>query len=265
MILRSDQSLPFPSDGFARMKVCFGHQSVGADIMKAFSVLTERRLEVIETTDPEAFQRSLFAHFRVGHNCDPFSKCQDFARVMESGVGDRVDVAFFKFCYVDITSDTDVDALFLNYQGTMASLSEKYPKVTFLHVTAPLIRVARGAVGWLREKTGRVNREREDQSRRHAFNRLLRDAFGSSGRLFDLAEAESTFPDGAPASFSHLGNPVPTIVPEYTEDGGHLNPQGAERVASLLLSCLSAAVQQAGLSLVGIETGKDMNDANYSV
>ena len=217
------------------MRVCFGHQSVGADIMKALSILSERRLEVIETNDPEAFQRPVFAHFRVGHNRDPLSKCQDFARVIESGVGYRVDAAFFKFCYVDITSNTDVDALFRNYQGAMASLSEKYPKVIFLHVTVPLTRVARGVVGWLREKTGHVNREREDQARRRAFNRLLPGAYGCSGRLFDLAEAEATFPDGTPSFFLHHGDPVQTLASGYTHDGGHLTQRASARAAEQLI------------------------------
>lgn len=246
MTLKSDRSMPLPPGELTRMKVCFGHQSVGANIVKALSELTERPLEVIETNAPEAFQRPLFAHFRVGRNRDPFSKCQDFARVIESGVGDRLDVAFFKFCYVDINSNTDVDALFREYQGTMASLSEKYPKVIFLNVTAPLMCIANGVRGWLREKTGRDSRERDDQSRRHAFNRLLRDTYGSSGRLFDLAEAESTFPDGTPAFFLHHGEPVPTIVPAYTDDGGHLNQQGAEFAARRLLSCLVAIGARSG-------------------
>lgn len=176
----------------------------------------------------------------------PSQNAKIFLRVIKSGVGDRVDVAFFKFCYIDINSNTDVDALLRKYQGTMASLSEKYPKVIFLHVTAPLTRVARGAVGWLREKTGRDDYERDDQSRRHAFNRLLRDTYGSSGQLFDLAEAESTFPDGTPAFFLHHGEPVPTIVPAYTDDGGHLNQQGAEFAARRLLSCLAAIGARSG-------------------
>lgn len=226
--------------------MCFGHQSVGADIVKALARLSRRRFEVVETSGPEAFQRPVFAHFRAGHNHDPFLKCQAFAQVIESGVGDRVDAAFFKFCYVDITSNTDIDALFLNYQGTMTSLREKYPKVIFLHVTVPLTRVAGGVLEWLCEKAGRVNPQREDQVRRHAFNSLLRGAYGSSGRLFDLAEMEATFPDGRPSFFLHHGNPVPTVVPAYTDDGGHLNQQAAELAAARLLSCLATVGQRAG-------------------
>lgn len=228
------------------MSVCFGHQSVGADIMKAVSMLVGQRLEVIETTDPEAFRRKIFGHFRVGCNGDPLSKCRAFAQAIESGIGDLVDAALFKFCYVDITANTDVDALFRSYQDMMASLSEKYPKVAFLHVTVPLRQISRGLKGWLRELSGRLDREREDQARRHAFNRLLRSAHVGSGRLCDLAEVEATFPDGTPAFFTHHGHPVPTLVAEYTDDGGHLNQRAAELAARRLLACLSAAGTEPG-------------------
>lgn len=212
--------------------------------MKALSTMTGNHLEVIEANDAEALQRPAFAHFRVGQNHDPLSKCQAFAGVLESGVGERVDVAFFKLCYVDITADTDIDTVFLNYRRTMASLGERYPKVVFLHVTVPLIRIGGGALHWLREKAGCVNREREDQSRRHAYNQLLRDAYGSVGRLFDLAEVEATYPDGRPSCFHYHGDLVPALVSEYTEDGGHLNQRASELVAASLLSCLVKAVNE---------------------
>ena len=197
-----DRSLTPSWDGLARMRVCFGHQSVGADIIKALSTLTGNQLEVVETNDAEALQRPVFAHFRVGQNRDPLSKLQAFAQVIESGVGDRVDVALFKLCYVDITANTDIDTVFVNYQSTMALLGEKYPKVVFLHVTVPLMCIGGGIMDWVREKAGCVNRQREDQARRHAYNQMLRGAYGSSGRLFDLAEVEATYPVGGGFLFS---------------------------------------------------------------
>lgn len=238
MALKPDRSLMPSWDGLARMRICFGHQSVGADIMKALSTLTGNHLEVVETSDADALQRPVFAHFRVGQNRDPLSKLQAFAQVIESGVGERVDVALFKLCYVDINANTDIDTVFLNYRSTMALLSERYPKIVFLHVTAPLMCIGGGIMEWLREKAGCVNREREGQARRHAYNQLLRGAYGSSGRLFDLAEMEAMYPDGRPSWFHYHGDLVPTLVPEYTEDGGHLNQRAAERVAASLLSCL---------------------------
>lgn len=209
--------------------------------MQAFSALSGKRLRIVETVNQEAFHRPVFAHFRVGQNCDPHSKCQAFTEVMTSGVGGRVDVAFFKFCYVDITASTDINDLFKTYQGVMASLSERYPQVIFLHVTVPLMRIGSGVLVWLREKTGRFDRQREAQVRRHMFNQRLRGAYGRSGRLFDLAEVEATFSDGRSSYFQYRGERVPNLVLEYTDDGGHLNQQAAEFAVGRLLSCLNVA------------------------
>lgn len=228
-------------DRLVERRVCFGHQSVGADIVEALSRLSGRRLDVVESREAEVFRRPVFAHFRVGRNRDPFSKCRDFSEVINAGVGNRIDVAFFKFCYVDITGQTDVDELFKAYQEIMADLHDAYPKVSFLHITVPLTLIRRGMLGWIREKIGGCDPEREDQVRRHAFNQLLRGVYSGTGRLFDLAKEESTFPDGRPSEVRYRGEPLPTLVPEYTDDGGHLNRPAAERMASHLLTCLNVA------------------------
>lgn len=230
------------SDSWDRLKekrVCFGHQSVGADIVEALSRLSGRRLDVVESREAEVFRRPVFAHFRVGRNQDPFSKCRDFSQVINAGVGSRIDVAFFKFCYVDITAQTDVDELFNVYQKIMADLQEAYPKVSFLHVSVPVTLISRGMLGWLREKIEGYDSEREDQVRRHAFNQLLRGAYSGAGRLFDLAKEESTFPDGRSSEVRYRGETLPTLAPEYTDDVGHLNRPAAERMAGHLLTCLS--------------------------
>lgn len=228
-------------DHLAHKRICFGHQSVGADIMTALSLLNGGRLSIVEGRNPETFQRPVFAHFRVGRNQDPLSKYLDFSRVINAGVGERVDIAFFKMCYVDVTAQTDVKKLFDDYQDMMGALGKSYPKVMFLHVTVPLRRVGSGMLGWLREKTKGVNREREDQVQRHEFNQLLRRAYGRSGRFFDLAEGEATFQDGNPSCFQYRGETFPNLVSGYTDDGGHLNRQGAKHIAGRLLARLSTA------------------------
>jgi hypothetical protein len=243
-VLTSNQSMAFSGDPFPEVRVCFGHQSVGADIVNALSDLSGQRLEIVETDDPEAYGNSTFGHFKVGCNGDPLSKCRAFAEVIASGVGDYVDVALFKFCYVDVTSDTDIEALFRAYREMMGSLVEQYPQATFLHVTVPLRQVTQGLRGWLGEMSGRPIRERKDQERRHAFNQLLRRAYGDSGCLFDLAEMEATFPDGTPAFFTHQGHRIPNLVADYTDDGSHLNQRAAARAAGRLLECLKARTRR---------------------
>lgn len=225
----------------ARKRVCFGHQSVGANLINGLSALSPGRLDIVEGYDLEIFRHPVFVHFRVGQNHDPLSKFRAFAEILNAGVGERVDVAFFKLCYVDITAQTDISKLFPAYQDAMSSLSRRYPKVIFMHVTVPLKRVGGGVLGWLREKSGSFDREREDQVRRHTFNQLLRSAYGKSCRLFDLAEEEATYPDGSSASFQYRGETVPNLVAAYTDDGGHLNQPAAERMAGRLLASLGTA------------------------
>ena len=224
----------------AQKRVCFGHQSVGTDLMNGLSALDGCCLDIVKSHDPEIFRRPVFAHFHVGENRDPQSKCRAFAQVIDNGVGAQVDIALFKFCYVDITATTDVDELFQTYQGIMNSLSHRYPKVAFFHVTVPLRQVGAGWLGWLREKSGRFDQERDNQIRRHLFNQKLRSAYGTSGRLFDLAKEEATYPDGRSSCFRHRGEAVPNLVSAYTDDGGHLSRQAAKYIAGRLLVCLSA-------------------------
>lgn len=219
--------------------------------MEALSTMGGQCFEVVETSDPEVFRRPVFAHFRIGQNRDPFSKCQAFAQVINAGVGKLVDIAFFKFCYVDITAHADIHELFTVYQDIMASLIQHYPKVVFLHATVPLKRVRSGVLEWVREKRGGFDREREAQARRHAFNLLLRGAYGGSGRLFDFAELEATFPDGRPSSFTYHGEAVPNLVSDYSDDGGHLNQRAAERAARGLLACLGEGRTEPGTSREG--------------
>jgi hypothetical protein len=158
--------------------------------------------------------------------------------VINAGVGERVDVAFFKLCYVDINDRTDIRALFDVYRTTMESLVHVYPDVTFLHVTVPLRRLRAGWSGWMREKFGLYDREREGQLQRHAYNQLLRSHYGASGRVFDLAAEEATDSDGRSQEIHYRGRALPTLVSGYTDDGGHLNRRAAERIAGRLLACI---------------------------
>lgn len=225
------------------MKVCFGHQSVGEQLVQALTTMRECPVRVTETTDPGAFQRPVFARFRVGHNRNPLSKCRGFAQVMDQGAGNRIDIAFFKLCYVDITSQTDVEGLFRVYEETMTTLARAYPDVTFLHVTVPLRRISVERFGWLRERTGWTSREHADQVKRHAYNQILRAVYGETGRVFDLAAIESTGPDGTASPVACRGEALPSLVPEYTDDGGHLKPHAAARTAEHLLSCLETVAR----------------------
>jgi hypothetical protein len=131
-----------------------------------------------------------------------------FKTDLGSGVGAAVDIAFMKFCFVDFTNATDVDALFAAYQSMITSVKALYPRIHFVHVTAPLESPSNGAFN----------------AKREAFSAKVRAAYGTD--VFDLALLESTRPDGTRET---VGG-VPALVPAYTSDSGHLNATGQARV-----------------------------------
>jgi len=64
------------------------------------------------------------------------------------------------------------------------------------------------------------------QCGRGEFNRLLRERYAEDP-IFDLAAVTSTYPDGRRETFTLDGKTYESLVPAYTDDGGHLNAVGA--------------------------------------
>lgn len=238
----SQSDRPLVADALERVsekRIYFGHQSVGLNIMDGINDIVKEyqgvRLRILKTEDPLAFNSPVLAHSMIGENENPLSKINAFVRSMDSGIGGKAEVAFFKFCYVDITRNTDVDKLFSAYKTAMLRLREQYPNTQFVHVTAPLSVSLPSIKGWIKSMLGRE----DNNIRKQAFNEMLRREYGGSGRLFDLAAIESTYPDGRKASFTSRGSTYYALVPDYTNDEGHLNEVGRRRMAEHLLTFLS--------------------------
>ena len=92
-----------------RKSVFFAHHSVGENILEGVSDLmaglSDKPLQIVESTD--VGKVGVLYHSRVGQNGDPVSKIEGFARLVRDGIGNKADVAFFKFCYVDFGPETD--------------------------------------------------------------------------------------------------------------------------------------------------------------
>ena len=92
----------------SKKRIYFGHQSVGFNIVDGLLALEKANpeigLTIKETRDPAQITSGVFAHGRVGQNQAPSSKIRDFTTTLEGGLGENVDVAFFKFCYVDLVA-----------------------------------------------------------------------------------------------------------------------------------------------------------------
>jgi hypothetical protein len=215
----------------ATKRVFFAHQSVGANVLEAVSALYDQaHLDAPEqvwvggATDvisPAA--GGVLAETLIGENGDPDGKVDAFAADLRGGIGSQVKVAVIKYCYADLSEGSDVEARFAHYRSVMRGLEADFPEVTFLYATDP---VTTGASA--------------DNVVRTRFNTLMREAYGASGRLWDVAAAESTRPDGTRVTGSVGGQPYEALFDGYSSDGGHPNAAGS-RVAALALLHLIAA------------------------
>jgi hypothetical protein len=227
----------------AQKKIYFGHQSVGFNIMQGVQDLLKDnpqiKLSIIETADKAKITNGFFAHSRVGENRDPKSKISDFVTFNERGIGNHVDIAFFKLCMVDFSTRTDVDDLFSAYRDSMSYLKVTFPKTIFMHITVPVTTDPPGLkkiLFKLRILLKKVQGEPVyDISSRTKFNEYLREAYKGKAPFWDLAEIEATFPDGKLSTITVDGRKYLSLVPEYTYDGGHLNAAGRKMVAEKLL------------------------------
>jgi len=225
----------------ASKKIYFGHQSVGSNIIDGIKDIMSIddsgvKLNIKETRNPNDFDVPVFAHAGIGRNTEPISKIDDFKKLMESGVGNKVDIAFFKFCYVDVNENTNLEEIFKYYTNTISILEAEYPKVKFVHCTVPLTMIQEGVKAGIKKILGKSVGE-EDNMKRDIFNRMLKEKYGN--RVFDLAGAESTYPDGTKAEFGKNNGKFAYLIPAYSDDGGHLNKLGKQIVAEELIKFLS--------------------------
>lgn len=240
-------------------RVYFGHQSVGSNILDGLEDLQRGQeqplIHVAEPGSPGAADgHGMLLHTKVGRNGQPVTKCEDFRRILDEELGGQVDIALFKFCYVDFSDTSDVDAIFETYSRTMDDLRSRHPEVIFVHVTAPLRSVDGGPTVWVRELLGRRNRSKHANVRRSEFNRLLQER-DPGDPVFDLAASMSTYPDGSRESFKMDGVLYYSLAPAYTDDGGHLNAVGRTHVAAAFVHAIADALRgragRTGLASVG--------------
>ena len=233
----------------ARMRIFFAHRSVGADLMDGLrSVAAENAVATVSVRDVDReLPEGVFGHAMLTANGDPVSKLHDFERMVCSGIGEVADVVLFKFCYADFSAQTDPTWMFRSYDRTIRVLRIGFPHLRFLHVTAPLTTArtgsgARAAVDALRRRTpdGLV-----DNSRREEFNDLVRRIYDGREPVFDLAMAESTAASGAQETHDLHGRPVASLVPAYTNDGGHLNALARLKIARQLVSAIASLADAA--------------------
>ncbi len=233
-------------DSLAHKKIFFGHQSVGLNILdglrKILSSSPGIKLEIRETSEPRDFEGPLFAHARIGRNRDPLGKIDHFRQLMKSGLGQAVDIAFFKLCYVDIDRSTDIQALIDHYDETLAALKAEFPDLIIVPVTAPLTTSTPGIKARIKRLLGLGPATRADNIKRNTFNEHIRKTYGAA--IWDLADVEATGADGSKSTFRTRGKTYFKLVSGYSIDGGHLNEAGSQVVAADLLIRLASLEQR---------------------
>jgi acyl-coenzyme A thioesterase PaaI-like protein len=222
-------SLAAQFDVLSRHALFFDHASVGENLMDGvaglLSSVSSAKPKLINMNVSNGGLRPDLIHTGIWAesmklallNGSPMEKVAMFKTDLASGVGAVVDIAFMKFCFVDFTSATDVDALFAAYQSMITSVKALYPGIHFVHVTAPLESPSNDAFN----------------AKREAYSAKVRAAYGTD--VFDLALFESTRPDGTRET---VGG-VPALVPAYTSDSGHLNATGQAKVVPELVKFLA--------------------------
>jgi len=228
----------------ANKKIYFAHQSVGFNIIDGIKdIMSETslvNLHIVEMNKLGKLDQPGFYHGRVGNNGNPLSKIDDFSRQMNSGIGETADIAFFKFCFVDIDMDTPVREVFEHYKKTMNQLKRKFPETQFVHFTSPLSKTLTSWKTKVKVLIGKKDIWEYDYNiRKNEFNDLLRHYYDGKEPVFDIAYFESTYPDKERSTFIKNGEKYYDLVPEYTYDDGHLNEIGRKWVAEKLLVFLA--------------------------
>jgi lysophospholipase L1-like esterase len=216
----------------ADARIYFGHQSVGSNIVEGLRDLSAARagsqLRITRSRERSAGVPAL-VEFTIGENGRPESKMKDFAAALQQIDDSAAAIAVFKYCYLDITPETNVEQLFASHRKALQEMRARHPNLTFVHVTAPLTRLESGPRFLAKRLLGKPT-TRDANVRRNRFNAMLREEYAGEP-MFDLAMVESTRPNGSRSFFNEGSDTVYTLAPELTSDGGHLNAAGRRAAA----------------------------------
>jgi hypothetical protein len=241
--VHADDRLKVDLERVARLRVFFGHQSVGNNLLDGVQKLARSEnvlLRLQEMPSATGVPAGVLAHAHIAENGKPLLKMQSFSQAM-STPPTGVDVALMKLCYVDFNADTDAKVLFARYRETMDALKAKHPGTVFVHVTTPLTIAQTGPKAFFKRLIGRAPYGSVENVRREEYNALLRQTYQGREPLFDLARIESRDPRGEAVMVEWQGKVVPAMAPALTDDGGHLNEAGKLLAGRELLAVLAAA------------------------
>ncbi|MCL2067744.1 MAG: hypothetical protein FWG99_09805 [Treponema sp.] len=199
----------------AALKVFFAHASVGENTLFG---LNRSVSEITVYNAPRWAHENGLMHYLnvtingldhpaiVGYDMGPLNmypetKMTVFESAMDDIVQNNVDIAFMKFCPLDIQGTingyANEAAMFTAYSEMIARLKVKHPDVFFVHATLPLYRDGNN---W-------------QNPNREIFNGWLRDTYGEL--VFDVAAIESIRSDGTTAVGVTVANGHKVLADEW--------------------------------------------------
>ena len=235
----------------SRTKIFFGHQSVGNDIINGIQDVKSKnkkiKIRIFNIHEVANMHDGfLLDEPNLGNNENPRSKILAFKKIIEEEIGNKIDIAFMKFCFVDFMKGTDIVPIFNEYKKNIEKLEKLYPNIKFIHFTVPLLerKEEKGIKFWLKKHFRSKNSWWSDEHNiiRNKMNNMIRKEYENTKRLFDLAKIESTLPNGSRCKFEKEGKTYYSLYPNYSFDGGHLNELGRETVATELLMFLISLI-----------------------
>ena len=225
-------------DRLASRTFYFGHQSVGQDLIDGVKKVLAANPQIkLAVNDGFLGEGPGFQHYYVGKNEDPVSKNVSFVSTMKQNRAPNP-VMMFKYCYIDVNRNTNIDELFQLYVRSIEEVRQAQPGATIVHITMP-VRVSEPEWRYRVNRMRGIFTQRELNAKRNRFNELLFAKYQGKDPIFDLAEIESTRADGSREVAKVDGKPVYSLAPEWSYDGKHLNEQGSVRAAEHFLVFLA--------------------------
>lgn len=170
-------------------RTVFGHQSVGWQVLQGVQMWADE-FNQPNPTFPDYEGAGLpgsggfLGHFYAGTNGDVFTKTAEFLSHLGNNLASQVDIIVLKFCYADMRSNSGYtpQQMFDEYKSWVDTVESTYPALTIIYATAAIV------MG--------ENSDGANNGLRQTYNDLVRAEYAASGRLWDVADIQSTDPSG---------------------------------------------------------------------
>ncbi len=210
-------------------RTVFGHQSVGWQVLQGVQMWADEFNQPTPTF-PDYESGSLpgsggfLAHFYAGTNGDVFTKTAEFLSHLANGLASQVDIVVLKFCYADLRSGSSYtpQQMFDEYKLWVDTVESTYPALTVIYATTAIV------MG--------QNSDGANNGLRQTYNNLVRAEYAASGRLWDVADIESTDPSGNKVLYGG----VESLYSGYASpDQRHIYGLGRTTVSAPLLQLIA--------------------------